>query len=219
MDSPLFTRNLIKTLNLILDLTIPYVCELCHSHYVKINKIGCDSCLGQLENDFIELRNNREIFYFFQNRGKYRKLLKKAKFENNTKALLFLCSLLTKTENILSDDFVNTEKILIPSTSSFNEDISRNIFIKTKFPNIIQKINKQKIKGLGLKSRLKHAESLFGIDKSVKLSREKIYFLIDDVSTTGASLIACQNLLVKEFNIKKENIKLFAFFYHPRKEM
>ena len=67
--------------------------------------------------------------------------------------------------------------------------------ISVEYQSLLVRKNKTVQVGKEKTERLKQAEKAYGIDEGVKLDPNTLYVLVDDVTTTGASLAAAKKIL------------------------
>lgn len=82
-------------------------------------------------------------------------------------------------------------------------------FYDVKIENVLKRINIQEQKNLNRKERLEHIEKAYAIKNTNKKLPEEVV-LLDDISTTGATLESCGKIL-KNYGVKKVyGITLFS---------
>ena len=64
-----------------------------------------------------------------------------------------------------------------------------------EYQSLLVRKNKTVQVGKEKKERVKQAEKAYGICEGVKLDTSTLYILVDDVTTTGASLAAAKKIL------------------------
>lgn len=67
--------------------------------------------------------------------------------------------------------------------------------ISVEYQDLLVRKNKTVQVGKEKKERVKQAENAYGICEGVKLDTSTLYVLVDDVTTTGASLVAAKKIL------------------------
>lgn len=67
--------------------------------------------------------------------------------------------------------------------------------ISVEYQSLLVRKNKTVQVGKEKKERVKQAEKAYGICEGVKLDMNTLYILVDDVTTTGASLVAAKKIL------------------------
>ena len=67
--------------------------------------------------------------------------------------------------------------------------------ISVEYQSLLVRKNKTVQVGKEKKERVKQAEKAYGIYEGVKLDMNTLYILVDDVTTTGASLVAAKKIL------------------------
>lgn len=67
--------------------------------------------------------------------------------------------------------------------------------MKVEYEDLLVRKNKTVQVGKEKKERMKQAEKAYGIREGVKIENKTLYVLVDDVTTTGASLVAAKKIL------------------------
>ena len=67
--------------------------------------------------------------------------------------------------------------------------------MKVEYEHLVVRKNKTVQVGKEKKERMKQAEKAYGIRDGVKIESKTLYILVDDVTTTGASLAAAKKIL------------------------
>ena len=67
--------------------------------------------------------------------------------------------------------------------------------IKVEYEDLLVRKNKTVQVGKEKKERVKQAEKAYGIREGIKIENKTLYILVDDVTTTGASLTAAKKIL------------------------
>lgn len=67
--------------------------------------------------------------------------------------------------------------------------------IKVEYEDLLVRKNKTVQVGKEKKERVKQAEKAYGIREGIKIENKTLYILVDDVTTTGASLAAAKKIL------------------------
>ena len=67
--------------------------------------------------------------------------------------------------------------------------------VKVEYQDLLVRKNKTVQVGKEKKERVKQAEKAYGIREEIKIENKTLYILVDDVTTTGASLAAAKKIL------------------------
>ena len=67
--------------------------------------------------------------------------------------------------------------------------------VKVEYQDLLVRKNKTVQVGKEKKERVKQAEKAYGIREGIKIENKTLYILVDDVTTTGASLAAAKKIL------------------------
>ena len=67
--------------------------------------------------------------------------------------------------------------------------------VKVEYQDLLVRKNKTVQVGKEKKERMKQAEKAYGIREGIKIENKTLYILVDDVTTTGASLAAAKKIL------------------------
>ena len=67
--------------------------------------------------------------------------------------------------------------------------------MKVEYEDLLVRKNKTVQVGKEKKERVKQAEKAYGIREGIKIENKTLYILVDDVTTTGASLAAAKKIL------------------------
>jgi len=219
----------IKTLvaNLV-SLIYPDLCVICKEPLVENEKFFCFACFLKLpKTNYHLIPNNQAIerlagrvsllkasSYFFYNKGGVaQKVITEIKYKGNTELGKWIGAFIAN--DMISSDFFQGIDYLVPvplhrskeKKRGFNqaEKIAEGIAQVTKIPleknNVFRgKANTSQTRK-GVFDRWKNTQNLFYID-SYELFNEKHILIIDDVLTTGSTLEALAQCLLKSEEIK-----------------
>lgn len=197
-----------------LDILYPYKnkCIICNSDFYGI----CPLC----NNSIKRVKNHDDIISYGYYNGALKKLILEFKYNKNFIAgkilASYLCDLINnKIPNIDYIVYVPSSKKALKSRG-FNQceflarEVGKNLNIEVidcikKYDNIKEQ------KSLSKEDRYKNIVNAFFIDDNTKIKNKNI-LLIDDVTTTGATITACENLLKKQ-EIKTIKILTLAKSY------
>ena len=220
--------NIMKLLNHLINLFYPRVCPACGSLLMKDEETICLSCRYLLPKTYYE--NNLEnplsqtfwgqvdfhavtAEYFFSKTGKVQHLLHQLKYQGNKDAGFFLGQQLG--ESIKNAELFQGIDYLVPiplhpkkeHIRGYNQShvIAQGVEDKTKIPIMKDCLYRKVFTSTQTKKsrdeRMDNVKDIFDI-KNCELLRGKHVLLIDDVLTTGATLLAAGMTLSKIPDIK-----------------
>lgn len=211
----------------ILGLFYTDVCASCYKNLLKSETILCAICLHDLPvirlNDY-ENNEIKTIFYgrvpvhkiasflYFRKEGIAKKLIHKLKYKGHQEIGVFLGNYLGKQLQ-QKKVFTNVDYIIpVPlhpkkhkkrgynQVTSFGKTLSNVLEISYK-PNVLRRVSTIKTQTLKQRfERFSNTKTKFLLTNT-KIFENKHILLIDDVITTGATLEACCNELLKTKNI------------------
>ena len=226
----IFTENATKMKGLqhLFNLFYPDTCVCCDQYLLDQEKIICIEC--RLDLPFIETGNSTynplletlkgkviveegTSFLYYHPVGKVKKLIHQLKYKNNQKVGIFLGEWLG--QKLLETKAYNSIDYIIPVPLHKDKLRLRGYNQLTKFGETLSSIlNIKYLEGVlirntmaktqTLKKRLDRFKSLVNNFSliSADLLKNKHVLLIDDVVTTGATLEACCNELLKVEGMK-----------------
>ncbi len=208
-------------------LFFPKNCESCGKNLLKGESFLCTDCLYQIpRTKFHEEKDNpvnrlfygitditySTAFFYFQKASKYRTLIHKLKYGGQKEIGIELGRMAGRE---ITGSFFDETNLIIPvplhpakkrirgynqsemiakGISEITEkELRTDILLRTKFTETQTKKN--------LEERRKNVGSAFKVVKPEYLNGKHI-LLIDDVVTTGSTLIACADELLKTENVK-----------------
>ena len=217
-----------KGLQHLFNLFYPYTCVCCDQYLLDQEKIICIEC--RLDLPFIETGNSTynplletlkgkviieegTSFLYYHPEGKVKKLIHQLKYKNNQKVGIFLGEWLG--QKLLETKAYNSIDYIIPVPLHKDKLRLRGYNQLTKFGETLSSIlNIEYLEGIlirntmaktqTLKKRLDRFKSLVNNFSLINadLLKNKHVLLIDDVVTTGATLEACCNELLKVEGMK-----------------
>lgn len=217
-----------KGLQHLFNLFYPDTCVCCDQYLLDQEKIICIEC--RLDLPFIETGNSTynplletlkgkviieegTSFLYYHPEGKVKKLIHQLKYKNNQKVGIFLGEWLG--QKLLETKAYNSIDYIIPVPLHKDKLRLRGYNQLTKFGETLSSIlNIKYLEGIlirntmaktqTLKKRLDRFKSLVNNFSLINanLLKNKHVLLIDDVVTTGATLEACCNELLKVEGIK-----------------
>jgi len=219
----------IKTLfaNL-LSLLYPRLCVICGEPLIESEKFFCFACFLKLPRTYYHLiPENQAIerlagkvslekassYFYYSKGGIAQKLIAEIKYRGNRNLGEWIGAYLAN--DMISSGFFRGIDYLVPvplhrskeKKRGFNqaEKIAKGIALVTKIPLEINNVFREKANTTqtkkGLFDRWKNTQNLFNL-KNTKLFKDKHILLIDDVLTTGSTLEALAQSLLKSKGIK-----------------
>lgn len=217
--------NLLKDLR---ELFSPNRCLHCKEIITRNQHFTCLNCLLQLENThFINFRNNplEQLFwgkvkieeatslYFYAKKSPIQTLLKELKY-NHLESFGHSSALSIIEELKSSTRFKNIDLVVpVPlhpykekkrgynQIEIFGKTIANYLQVPYEKEVIIKKENTQSQTKQNKEERFKSVESSFMLNLEFNLNHQNI-IIVDDVLTTGATLISCVKELQKDRNVK-----------------
>ena len=107
---------------------------------------------------------------------------------------IVLVPLPTIRKHIRERGFDHTLRLCFELENFLQKELER-LGVKVEYENLLVRKNKTVQVGKEKKERVKQAEKAYGIYEGVKLDMNTLYILVDDVTTTGASLVAAKKIL------------------------
>ena len=107
---------------------------------------------------------------------------------------IVLVPLPTIRKHIRERGFDHTLRLCFELENFLQKELER-LGVKVEYENLLVRKNKTVQVGKEKKERVKQAEKAYGIYEGVKLDMNTLYILVDDVTTTGASLAAAKKIL------------------------
>lgn len=192
----------------ILDLLMPYTCRGCG----RLGDILCERCKKYIISS--EIRDGW-IYAVGRREGVLMKITEEYKYKSIRKTSEVLAELL---DAVLPEKFKGKEVVLVP-LPTISRHIRERGFDHTlrlakalsrrrdfQVNSLLLRVNKTVQVGADAKTRKAQAKKAYSLSpeatkimgrNSNKLPADKVYLLLDDVSTTGASLQAARDLLKK----------------------
>lgn len=196
--------------NKFLDFIFPEYCEICNMMLSYPEKVFCTHCLNKQIKGRLYVVDDRigglkKIWYI----GYYdilNKLIFEAKLNSRKEALIFFLEFIKTRIKNLKEIYLDIDIVIpIPISKSkrkqrgFNQaEIIAGLLFEDKLKtNIISKIKETKEqKHLSKEERAVNLKNSFKINDKEKIKNKKI-LLVDDVITTGSTLIEVSNLLLE----------------------
>ncbi|MBQ9016983.1 ComF family protein [Candidatus Saccharibacteria bacterium] len=187
----------------ILDVLLPYYCRGCG----KTGSLLCENCLAELEvpiRDFrgkeVELGEIEELFVGGWREGVLRKLVEDYKFKSVKKISGILAGILDETVPLEMEAVVVPLPTISQHIRQRGFDHAKRLaeeFAKLRGSEVsevlVRKNNTVQV-GANEEMRRRQAEEAYEVDFS-KFEAGKVYLLVDDVWTTGASMRAAAKKL------------------------
>lgn len=226
---------ILNYLNHFIRLLFPKNCEACNTNLLKGEKTLCTKCLYDIpKTNFHEKEDNAlnkafygitkikysTAFYFFRKGSKFQILIHKLKY-NGQKELGIELGKMAGFE--IKNSFFSDIDIIIPvplhaarqrergynQSEMIAEGLSKTMEKEYRTDILLRHVYTQTQTKKTLEERRKNVNSAFKIEKP-EIIKNKHILLVDDVVTTGATLIACANELLK---IEDVTVSVFAVAY------
>ena len=212
----------------LLNLFFPNVCQACGEALLKQEKVVCFSCLYKLPKTGFHLHDDNPVsrvfwgrvdlnaassFLFFSKGGKVQHLIHSLKYKGNQETGVFLGKLfgadLQKSELFKSVDLVipvplhpkKQHKRGFNQSRSIAKGIGETMEIPLVTNKLIRIINTSTQTKKSREGRWDNVKNAFDV-KEVSSLENKHILLVDDVLTTGATLEACAQNLLKIQGVK-----------------
>lgn len=210
------------------DLFYPELCVACKKEYIEIEKLFCLDCYTKLpfanqinhqNNEFtahftgkIDIEIGISLFHFVK-QSAIQKVIKELKYENKPQYGILLGEMLansTLSKNVFQDiDMIipiplHSKKKIKRGYNQSNQiaiGISNILSIPISTNNLIRVKNTLSQTKMNRDQRLQNIEGAFVINDIEKL-KDKHILLVDDVLTTGATLIGAGKAILKIENTK-----------------
>lgn len=121
-------------------------------------------------------------------------VLRKVETEIKQIRQIVLVPLPTIRKHIRERGFDHTLRLCFELENFLQKELER-LGVKVEYENLLVRKNKTVQVGKEKKERVKQAEKAYGIREGVKIDTNTLCILVDDVTTTGASLAAAKKIL------------------------
>lgn len=121
-------------------------------------------------------------------------VLRKVETEIKEIRQIVLVPLPTIRKHIRERGFDHTLRLCFELENFLQKRLAK-LGMKVEYEDLLVRKNKTVQVGKEKKERMKQAEKAYGICEGVKLDMNTLYILVDDVTTTGASLAAAKKIL------------------------
>ena len=115
-----------------------------------------------------------------------------AETRENRKIVLVPLPIIRK--HIRERGFDHTLRLCFELENFLQKELER-LGVKVEYENLLVRKNKTVQVGKVKKERMRQAEKAYGIREGIKIENKTLYILVDDVTTTGASLAAAKKIL------------------------
>jgi len=210
----------LKTWNAFVDLIFPRVCIGCKRHLNFYEKILCIGCRLDLPlTHFQKNRENASALFYFEKEGKVAQMIHQFKYLDQRHLGVYLghwlgdtlleSSNLKKVDGIIPVPLHPSKK----RKRGYNQAaiIAGALSEKLKVPlvkeTLIRVKRTQSLAQIGYDERWREVDQAFEFNKPLPKEMKHI-LLVDDVITTGATLTACANALLKKNPLKLSIVSL-----------
>ena len=121
-------------------------------------------------------------------------MLRKVETEIKEIRRIVLVSLPTIRKHIRERGFDHTLRLCFELENFLQKRLAK-LGMKVEYEDLLVRKNKTVQVGKEKKERMKQAEKAYGIREGIKIESKTLYVLVDDVTTTGASLTAAKKIL------------------------
>ena len=121
-------------------------------------------------------------------------VLKKIETETKEIIRIVLVPLPTIRKHIRERGFDHTLRLCFELEKFLSKRLEK-LGMKVEYEDLLVRKNKTVQVGKEKKERVKQAEKAYGIREGIKIENKTLYILVDDVTTTGASLVAAKKIL------------------------
>jgi ComF family protein len=221
--------NIFKSnFNDIISLLYPDLCQACSTPLFRNEKIICISCLYKLPKTNFHLSENNELsrvfwgrvqiesiasFLFFNKKGRVQNLMHAFKYKSNKEIGRYLGNLFAL--DLEKNNWLDSIDVIIPIPLHPKKEKLRGYNQSEEFAQGLAKINsipvnsniihrKVESETQTKKSRFKRWENvntIFQLSDNINIQGKHI-LLVDDVITTGATIEACAQELLKMEDVK-----------------
>ncbi len=225
---------MIQWIDALLNLLFPRSCVVCGGCLVKGEEVVCTMCNSRMPRTNYHLQPNNEIeqrfwgkaeiekatSYFFYNKGSdYRHILFKLKY-NGYKELGEVMGRYMANE-LLASDFFKGVDVVIPvplhskrkKVRGYNQSewIALGISLATGIPmdlnTLVRSVSNNTQTRKSVFDRWENVKDVFQVTSPEKIQGKHI-LLVDDVLTTGATLVSCATKLLESSDVKISIITL-----------
>lgn len=121
-------------------------------------------------------------------------VLRKVETEIKEIRQIVLVPLPTIRKHIRERGFDHTLRLCFELENFLQKRLAK-LGMKVEYEDLLVRKNKTVQVGKEKKERMKQAEKAYGIREGIKIESKTLYVLVDDVTTTGASLTAAKKIL------------------------
>lgn len=220
----------------LLNVLFPVFCNGCTKLLLKNENIICTLCLHKLpftNHHLIKETELEKVFYgiipfefgasvlYFSKKGITQNLIHNLKYRNRQEIGTFLGDLYAK--ELINNETIKNIDFIIPvplhkkrlhkrgynQVTTFCKSIEKNLTIPILDDVLVKTQHLKSVTDKSKEGRLRHNKNVFAIENQERIEGKHV-LIIDDVFTTGATIEACANQILK---IKNTKISILTMAY------
>ena len=223
-------------INHFIGLFYPEICAVCGQHLMQGEKVICIACLQNIPRTRLHLQKDNIIeqrfwgkvqlerataFYYFTKKSNFQKILHQLKYKNNREVGVAMGKY-AAVELIESEDFTNFDYLIpVPlhpkkqKKRGYNqalcivEGLAEFLNGEIDTENLVRVVENPTQTKKSVYERWENTKGIFAV-KDPQLFENKRILLVDDVLTTGSTLIACVEAIHEVCNAKVSVFTLAA---------
>jgi ComF family protein len=217
-----------EIINHFISLFYPNICAVCSQNLVSGEEIICLSCLQKIprtglhreKDNFIEQRfwgkadlERATAFYYFNKKSEFQKILHKLKYHDGKEIGVFLgkyaAAEISENQDFREFDYIipvplhpnKLRKRGYNQSFCIAQGLAEVLGVKIDTENLIRVIENPTQTKKSVYERWTNTKGIFAV-KDAQLFENKRLLLVDDVLTTGSTLIACAEAIHEVCNAK-----------------